>query len=91
MSRLKENQYNKPVGKLGNRVFYFVGEDYRSRAYVIPVQPGTAMQRTWWTKFRRAVRKWNTLQPWAKEEWNAKAVNYQMSGFNKFVSDWMAN
>ena len=91
MHRLKLNQYSKPVGKLGTRVYYFWGEDYLSRAYVKPVQPGTAAQRVRWGKFQRAVRAWQRLLPAEKVLYNERAKPLKMSGFNLKVREYMLN
>lgn len=86
---LQENQFNKPVGKLGNFVYYFWGEDYLKRAYVKPVQPWTALQLTRAQKFRNGVMAWQALTVPQKEAYNVRADPLKMSGFNLFMSEYM--
>ena len=79
-------EYNKPGGKLGNYVYYFDRGVYRRRLYVKPIQPGTPTQKHRWSQFRNYVKKWQGLKQSEKNEWNRKAEDFRMSGFNYYIS-----
>jgi len=87
MNKDKLNQFNRPVGKLGNWVYYFVGETYTRRAYVKPVQPETIDQKKWWQQFRKNVNFWQSLNPDQKALYEKKATDFKMSGFNYFMHE----
>lgn len=85
----KRNVMNKPIGKLGNRVYYYINGVYTSRAYVIPNQPASNPQRTWWREMRTAVRQWQMLSSGEKEALNRRAKPFRYSGFNLYVSEYL--
>lgn len=74
-------------GKLGNKVYYYINGEKFSRAYFIPVQPGTPAQLAWWLVFRNGVTAWQSLTAVQKETWNKKAKRHHFSGFNLFMRD----
>jgi len=76
----------KTVGKLGSRVYYYRDGELVSRAYVIPVQPGTSAQKAWWKVFRDAVKAWHALTDAVRAVWNKKAIPYRISGYNLYIS-----
>lgn len=75
------------VGKIDTRVYYYWRGDLRSRAYFIPVQPGTGAQLTWWNVFKQGVINWQNLTAPQKEEYNIKAKRFKFSGFNLFMRE----
>lgn len=77
------------IGKLGDRVYYKSQGEKTSRAYFIPVQPGTPAQAAWWKIFRAGVRKWQSSSPAIIQEWNERAKRWKMSGFNLFMSKYL--
>lgn len=77
----------RTTGKIANKVYYRVGEQERIRTYVIPVQPGTGPQRMWWGQFKRFIFQWQALSDAQKEPWNDLGDIFQMSGFNKYMSE----
>lgn len=85
MAQNKLLELAKPVGKLGNRVYYFWRGDYRSRAYVIPVQPGTASQKKTWLRMKKKMKDWRMLNPPVQLYWNELAKPLQMSGMNLYL------
>lgn len=87
MTILKE--VNKPVGKLGNVVYYFWKNEYRSRAYIKPIQPGTPAQLARWNKFASGVTTWQSFTGIVKNVYNTRAKPLKMSGFNLFMREHM--
>lgn len=80
-------EYNKPLGKLGNYVYYWNNGTYCKRLYVKPVQPGTLNQRKWWRRFEKCVRQYQGLNPVQKAEYERKAKPWKMSGFNYYIHE----
>ncbi len=76
-------------GKVGNRVYFEIDGVRFSRAYFIPVQPGTPPQVARWTKFRDGVTSWHSLNSGQREAWNKRAINYRMTGYNLYLSYWL--
>ena len=62
------------------------------RQKVNPSNPQTAAQTTQRTIFADAVALWQTKDAATKTSWNdrAKALGYNMSGFNLFVQQYIA-
>lgn len=79
----------KIAGKIGNKVYYNVKGEQRVRAYAIPIQPGTATQQSWWRRFRHGVRLWQHYPQTKKDEFNKRAIRYQMSGFNLHMKEYL--
>ena len=77
------------IGKLGDRVYYVSQGEKISRAYFIPVQPGTPAQLAWWKVFRQGVQQWQALNPTQVKVWNDRAKRWKMSGFNLFMSKYL--
>lgn len=76
----------KLVGKLGPRVYYYDNGIRKSRSYFIPVQPGTISQTLLWDKFRAGVLLWQSLTPVQKKLLNDIATDFNISGFNLYMS-----
>lgn len=79
----------RTVGKVGDRVYYYRDGILISRAYFIPVQPGTDGQIAWWNQFRRGVTAWHRETPAEMEVYNTRAKPLRMSGFNLFMREWL--
>ena len=79
----------KTVGKIGDRVYYYLNGVLVSRAYFIPVQPRTDGQIAWWMQFRRGVDKWQRLTDPEKEVFNQRSKRLRMSGFNLFMREFL--
>lgn len=77
------------IGKFGDRVYYYKNGELVSRAYVIPVQPGTPAQVTWWDNFSSGVTSWQALPQGHKKKWDKKAKPFRFSGFNLFMREWL--
>lgn len=79
----------KTTGKIGDTVYYESNGEKKSRAYFIPVQPGTPAQLAWWEIFRDGVSNYKLLSPEVKAEWEEKAKALHIEGFNLFMSCWL--
>lgn len=77
----------KTTGKIANKVYYEVDGEKRVRAYVIPIQPKTKAQKDWWKIFKTFVKDWQGLSDTEKAPWNRLGEIFQMSGFNKYMSE----
>jgi hypothetical protein len=66
-----------------------LGEEYFSRAYVVPVQPGTGQQRARWNKFKGGVVKWQNFSQAIKDQYNIEAKPLKISGFNLCMREHM--
>lgn len=84
-----EEQNIRLTGKLDDRVYYYLDGVFTSRAYVIPVQPGTDGQRAWWNQFARGVKEWQKLTDPEKDVYNQRAKRFRFSGFNLFMREWL--
>ena len=77
------------VGQVSDKVYYYRLGIPCVRAHFIPVQPGTAPQLAWWQVFRTGVQQWQALTPAQKETWNKKKYPRRMSGFNRYMRNWL--
>jgi hypothetical protein len=83
------------IGKLGNLVYYYSSQSgtelHLSRAYCIPVQPGTPGQLANWSKFSTAVANWQAFTPVQKEYYEqlSRAAGVNLPGYNYYISLFM--
>lgn len=77
----------KTVGKIADKVYYYWGKKQFSRAFFIPVQPGTDGQMAWWQWFTLGVRRWQKLTPAIQAEYNENAKRHKFSGFNLYMRE----
>lgn len=77
----------KPIGKLGNYVYYWWRGQYKRRVYFLPVQPATPPQKIIWTKFKINVKRWQKSTQTVKDEYNLRAKDLPLSGFNLFMRE----
>ncbi len=77
------------TGKVDDRVYWEKDGEKISRAYFIPVQPGTGAQLTWWNIFKQGVLNWQAFTQGQKDIYNARAKRYRMSGFNLYMHDYL--
>ncbi len=77
------------TGKVETRVYYYWRKKLHSRTYVIPVQPGTGAQLTWWNVFKQGVTEWHLLTEPEQQEYNVRSRRLKMSGFNLFMREWL--
>lgn len=82
-------ELTKPIGKIGNKVYYEVNGKYVERPYYIPNQPGTPAQVTRWNLFKAGVQGWQALTPAQKTTYNDRAVRFQFSGFNLYMREYL--
>ena len=75
------------TGKIADKVYYKTYGQPRVRSYVIPVQPETKAQKDWWKIFKSFVKDWQGLSDAQKAPWNRLGDIFQMSGFNKYMSE----
>ncbi len=85
-----ENETNlRTVGKIGNRVYYYWGGRQYSRAFFIPVQPGTDGQKKRWMWFKIGVARWQGLTQPEKDALDVRAYRLRFSGFNLYMREHM--
>jgi len=72
---------------LGDRVFYVSNGRQIVRRYVKPRDPRTGKQLEHRRVFGEIVKKWRGLPPERKREYELRAENLDMTGFNLFVSE----
>ncbi|HDZ25305.1 hypothetical protein LCGC14_1240550 [marine sediment metagenome] len=77
------------TGKVATRVYYYKNKELVSRAYFIPVQPGTGAQLSWWNVFKAGVAAWQVLTQGEKDELDQRARRHKFSGFNLFMREWL--
>lgn len=87
MDPLVENN-QEFIGKYGSRVYYYKDGELTSRAYFIPIQPGTAAQQARWAIWRAGVEAWQSLTTDQQEVWNKDAYWRKITGFNLWMSKW---
>jgi hypothetical protein len=73
-------------GRMGGLVYYMRNGRIRVRKHVIPANPRTRSQQGGRTRFATAVRRWRALDDCAREPWNRRARQMNMSGYNLFIS-----
>ncbi|MGL4368611.1 MAG: hypothetical protein ACRCUT_02915 [Spirochaetota bacterium] len=77
-------------GRVGSLVFYeSYGRQY-ARVYVVPGNPNTPAQRQGRTRFSEAVKAWQKLPELHKEIWRIKAEPLNRTGYNMFLSAYLA-
>ncbi|MGL4370177.1 MAG: hypothetical protein ACRCUT_10995 [Spirochaetota bacterium] len=77
-------------GHVGSLVYYqSYGRQY-ARAYVVPRNPDTPAQRQGRTRFAEAVDAWQKLPELHKEIWRIKAHPLNRTGYNLFISIYLA-
>ncbi len=85
-----ENDTNlRTVGKIADRVYYYRNGRKYSRAFFIPVQPGTAKQMAWWMLFKVGVIRWQALSQPDKDALDVRAKRLKFSGFNLYIREWL--
>jgi len=77
----------RTVGHVDNKVYYYIGNKQYSRAYVIPVQPGTGAQRAWWEWFKHYHFLWQGLSQGEKDALDVRARPFHFSGFNLYMRE----
>ena len=78
-------------GRIGDLVFCHRadGSTY-VRAHVPPTNRNTPAQRLGRSRFRDAVAAWKSLSPNEKDAYRLRALGKPGSGYNLFVSEWLA-
>jgi hypothetical protein len=80
--------YSKYSGIYAKK-FYF-GKPYISKMkFYRPTNPQTETQQAWRAVFTAGHDAWTALDPETKEQWRFKALKLHMTGFNKFMSDYL--
>lgn len=79
----------KTVGKVGDRVYYYIGKKQFSRSFFIPNQPGIDGQMAWWQWFKLGVHRWQALTPAIQAAYNQDAKRHKFSGFNLYMREHM--
>ena len=76
-------------GRMGDLVFYTAYSRQLARRYVIPRNPDTPAQNTVRSRFKDAVRRWQSLDDRKKALWREKAAGSASSGYNLFIREYL--
>lgn len=69
---------------------YYYGVPYISKMKMYrPTNPRTAPQQNWRAVFNAGVNAWFALDAESKDIWRRRAKNLHMTGFNKFMSEYL--
>jgi hypothetical protein len=92
--RLKLRSYNEALltnpyagiyqGRRTKKGTIFVREKFYS-----PFNPRTIKQQAWRAVFFSAVQAYRELSPEALKYWNVYAKTFKMTGYNKFISEYL--
>ncbi|MBN2041638.1 MAG: hypothetical protein JW864_16500 [Spirochaetes bacterium] len=77
-------------GRFGNSVFYVSRNRQCVRSYVVPRNPDTLLQKEVRKNFAEAVKSWQRISPEEKYAYARKARGLGMSGYNLYISEFMA-
>ncbi|MBN2041932.1 MAG: hypothetical protein JW864_17995 [Spirochaetes bacterium] len=77
-------------GRVGNSVFYVNRNRQCVRSYVVPRNPDTLLQKEVRKSFAQAVKSWQQISPEEKYAYTRKARGLGMSGYNLYISEFMA-
>lgn len=91
MARVKAPLFSLGAsGSVGKSIVYsnWKGRDY-CREYQIPQNPSTSLQVNVRTAWDLMVASWQALAPATKIIWDTFAEQFQMSGFNQYMSRGM--
>ena len=72
-------------------VFYVMNGRQYTHKYVKPKNPRTERQMRYRRAFGEVVKRWKDLPQEKKDEYNLRAENLSMTGFNLFVSETAKN
>jgi len=77
-------------GRVGELVFYNAYGRQYARAYVVPRNPDTSAQREGRARFADAVKAWQNLPEIHKEIIRIRAEKQGRTGYNLFISAYLA-
>ncbi len=86
LSTFPKEMITEVRGRMGGQVYYMRNGRICARKHVIPANPRTRAQQGGRTRFATAVRRWRALDDRARETWNRRARQMNMSGYNLFIS-----
>lgn len=91
MAKINTPSYIKtPGGKMGDTVFYSIGNHTYMRTYVIPRNPRTEAQQKNRSLFAEAMASWKTLTPEEKYLYKIRTMDLDMHPHNLYIREYIA-
>jgi len=91
MAKISTPSYMKtPGGRMGDAVFYSIGNRSYMRTYVIPRNPRTEAQQKNRSLFAEAMASWKSLPPEEKYLYKIRTGNHEMHPHNLYIKEYMA-
>jgi hypothetical protein len=91
MAKISTPSYMKtPGGKMGDAVFYSIGNRSYMRTYVIPRNPRTEAQQKNRSLFAEAMASWKTLTSEEKYLYKTRTRDLDMHPHNLYIREYIA-
>jgi len=91
MAKINTPSYIKtPGGRMGDAVFYSIGNRTFMRTYVIPRNPRTEAQQKNRSLFAEAMASWKALTTEEKYLYKVRTINLDMRPHNLYIKEYIA-